>query len=117
MVKLTAELMKSRLKTDSLEDIKKLNVWGCDIDGKLSQSQPHPSCGDLQRKTNFPDISILASFPSLEILSLSVNKISSLKPLQHLKNLRECYLRKNDIDSLNEAEYLRELTNVCPSLR
>lgn len=33
MVQLTEELIKTRIKTDSFHNIKKLNLWGCDLEG------------------------------------------------------------------------------------
>lgn len=49
--------MFSKCKCDNLVSIKNLNLWGNDID----------------------DMKLLRSIPNVEVLSLSVNKISSLK--------------------------------------
>uniref|UniRef100_A0A1I7V4V1 LRRcap domain-containing protein n=1 Tax=Caenorhabditis tropicalis TaxID=1561998 RepID=A0A1I7V4V1_9PELO len=48
----------------------------------------------------------------LEILSLSVNEVKSLAPLQNCKNLKELYLRKNCLESLDELEFLKDLPNL-----
>ena len=49
---------------------------------------------------------------SLEIVSLSVNKIRTLRPFSYLQNLRELYLRRNLITNLNEIKYLTDLQNL-----
>ena len=51
--------------------------------------------------------------PNIEICSLSLNKISTLKDFASLKKLSELYLRKNQISELSEAKYLA----YCPSLK
>lgn len=81
---LTKEAILSRYQVDSLSDIKKISMWGSDIE----------------------DISILSQVPNLTVLSLSVNKIKSLSPLSSCLNLRELYLRKNFISSLAEINHL-----------
>lgn len=45
----------------------------------------YPICGQ---------ISIIRQMPNLEVLSLSVNKISTLADFAHCPKLRELYLRK-----------------------
>ena len=47
--------------------------------------------------------------PSVEIVSLSVNNISTLIHFRHCPNLKELYLRKNAICSLNEVRCTAEL--------
>jgi len=49
---------------------------------------------------------------SLEVLSLSVNHISSLKDVQFSYNLRELYLRKNQICNFQELSYLANLPKL-----
>lgn len=49
---------------------------------------------------------------ALEVLSLSVNQISSLKDVQYCYNLKELYLRKNLISSIHEVRYLTNLRNL-----
>ncbi|KAF1761534.1 hypothetical protein GCK72_009790 [Caenorhabditis remanei] len=89
MVKLSESAVYIRTKS-SLENVKKLNLWGCGID----------------------DIQVCEKMGLLEILSLSVNEVKSLSPLQHCKNLKELYLRKNCLESLDELEYLKDLPNL-----
>lgn len=56
---LTAELIAQKSKNDNMYSIKNLNLWGNDID----------------------DLKVLRQLPNLEVLSLSVNKISTLKDI------------------------------------
>jgi len=51
--------------------------------------------------------------PNIEICSLSLNKINTLKDFGPLKKLAELYLRKNMISELTEAKYLVH----CPNLK
>lgn len=61
-------------------------------------------CGnDLQ------DIGVLQCMPNLEVLSLSVNRVSSLADLQHCSKLTELYLRKNEICDLGQICHLQGL--------
>ena len=88
--KLTRELIVQKIRSDRLGSIKKLNLWG----------------------TNLDDVSLIQEMPSLEIISLSVNKIRSLKPFSGLPNLRELYLRNNMISDLNEIKNLMNCENL-----
>ncbi len=54
---LTADLVFTKTKSDSLHNIKNLNLWGNDLE----------------------DLSLIAKMPNLEVISLSVNRISSLR--------------------------------------
>ena len=57
--KLTRELIVMKTKVNQLDRIQKLNLWGMDID----------------------DISIVRSMDDLAVLSLAVNKITTLKDI------------------------------------
>lgn len=74
-----------KTKCDRMHLIKNLNLWGNDLD----------------------DISVVQSMPNLEVLSLSVNCVSSLTDLKHCPKLSELYLRKNEIWDLAEVLNLR----------
>ena len=88
---LTKEIILSKYpKYSSIQEITKLNIWGEDIE----------------------DISILSKMPNLEILSLSSNKISSLYPLSNCLNMREIYLRNNNIYSFEELYHLKNLPKL-----
>lgn len=89
--RLTPEYVAIKCKNDRIQTIKSINLWGND----------------------FEDVSILQQMPSLEIISLSINKIRSLKPFASLPNLKELYLRKNMIGDINEIKYL----TTCPNLK
>jgi hypothetical protein len=56
------------------------------VDG-MPQSIPHSKSGRQMH---------------LQVLSLSVNGISSLRDFMHCKELRELYLRKNNVANLND---------------
>ena len=88
--KLSRELIAQKVKSDRIESIRNLNLWG----------------------SNIEDISIIEEMPSLEIVSLSVNKIRTLRPFANLANLRELYLRRNLIANLNEIKYLTDCQNL-----
>lgn len=89
--KLTREFIALKAKSDRLQSISKLNLWGSDLD----------------------EVSILQQMPMLEVVSLSVNKLSTLKDFVDMENLRELYLRNNLISDIREVKYLA----TCPNLR
>ena len=61
MVVLTENLVISKSRTEALHNIKNLNLWGNDL----------------------TDVSILRKLSNVEVLSLSVNRISSLREFQN----------------------------------
>jgi Leucine-rich repeat (LRR) protein len=77
-----------KCKTDKISNIKNLNLWGNEL----------------------VDVSIVRDMPNIEICSLSLNKIVSLKDFSTCKKLTELYLRKNLITELTEVKYLLQ----CP---
>ncbi|XP_015249492.1 PREDICTED: protein C21orf2 [Cyprinodon variegatus] len=89
-MKLTRKLVLAKAKASDLESVKKLNCWGC----------------------NLTDISIFSQMPSIEVLTLSVNNISSLSPLAGCLYLSELYLRRNAIPTLSELCHLRPLPRL-----
>ena len=88
---LTKELIKKKHPGKKLEKMKYLNIWGEDIE----------------------NIDIISEMKGLKLISLSANKISSLKPLENLVQLKELYLRQNNISDINEINYLSN----CPNLK
>lgn len=86
-MKLTRKVVLSRAKACELESVRKLNCWG----SRLS------------------DISLCREMPNIEVITLSVNQITSLQPLSQCQNLAELYLRKNNIQSLREICHLQGL--------
>ncbi|XP_036940098.1 cilia and flagella associated protein 410 isoform X1 [Acanthopagrus latus] len=89
-MKLTRKQVLAKAKASDLESVKKLNCWGC----------------------NLTDISIFSQMANIEVLTLSVNSITSLSPLAGCLSLCELYLRKNLISSLSELSHLRPLTRL-----
>eukprot|EP00927_Polykrikos_kofoidii_P000014 TRINITY_DN10007_c1_g1_i4.p1 TRINITY_DN10007_c1_g1~~TRINITY_DN10007_c1_g1_i4.p1 ORF type:complete len:448 (+),score=81.29 TRINITY_DN10007_c1_g1_i4:131-1474(+) len=87
---LTEEMVFMRTKCNRLDLIRNLNLWGNDLD----------------------DIGVLRCMPNLEVLSLSVNFVSSLMDLRNLSRLSELYLRKNDIRDLAEVHHLVNLREL-----
>ncbi|XP_077414364.1 cilia and flagella associated protein 410 [Vanacampus margaritifer] len=90
MMKLTRKQVLTEAKASDLQSVRKLNCWGC----KLS------------------DVSILSQMPNIEVLTLSVNSISSLAPLAGCLFLCELYLRRNMIASLSELWHLRSMIRL-----
>lgn len=58
------------------------------------------------------DLSILAQMPQVEVLSLSINNLKSLRFFQPCDRLRELYLRRNEIEDLAELGYLTGLAEL-----
>lgn len=75
---MTPDLVMQKCKFDKIHDIKNLNLWGNDLE----------------------DISLITEMPNIEICSLSLNKIVSLKDFSSCKKLTELYLRKNLVRDL-----------------
>ncbi|XP_061279093.1 cilia- and flagella-associated protein 410 isoform X2 [Bos javanicus] len=89
-MKLTRKMVLSRAKASELHSVRKLNCWG----------------------SRLTDISICREMPSLEVITLSVNSISSLEPVSRCRQLSELYLRKNRIPSLAELIHLKGLPRL-----
>ncbi|XP_060054844.1 cilia- and flagella-associated protein 410 isoform X3 [Erinaceus europaeus] len=96
-MKLTRKMVLSRAKASELQGVRKLNCW-C--------GRPGPGGSKLT------DISICREMPSLEVVTLSVNSVSSLEPLSRCRQLRELYLRRNRVGSLAELRHLRALPRL-----
>ena len=56
---------------------------------------------------NINDISLLAQYPSLEVISLSNNNIKDLTVFKNLKNLKKLNLKDNKISDFNQIESLK----------
>jgi Leucine-rich repeat (LRR) protein len=87
---LTVDLIHMKMKTNRIDTIKSLNLWGNDLN----------------------DISIVNQMQQLEVLSLAVNQISTLRDVQNCYNLKELYMRKNNINNMNEIRYLQDLSKL-----
>eukprot|EP00747_Dinoflagellata_sp_TGD_P186739 gnl/TRDRNA2_/TRDRNA2_43980_c0_seq1.p1 gnl/TRDRNA2_/TRDRNA2_43980_c0~~gnl/TRDRNA2_/TRDRNA2_43980_c0_seq1.p1 ORF type:complete len:552 (-),score=82.22 gnl/TRDRNA2_/TRDRNA2_43980_c0_seq1:95-1582(-) len=79
-----------RTKCNRMDLIRNLNLWGTDLQ----------------------DVSLLKRMPNLEVLSLSVNRVSSLADLRDCPKLAELYLRKNNVWDLAEVLHLRHLPQM-----
>lgn len=82
--------MLARAKGPDLEGVRKLNCWG----------------------SNLTDVSLFKEMPSLEVLNLSTNSITSLEDISHCHNLKELYLRRNSIQHLEELFHLKSLPHL-----
>ncbi|XP_025719311.1 cilia- and flagella-associated protein 410 [Callorhinus ursinus] len=89
-MKLTRKMVLSRAKASELHSVRKLNCWG----------------------SRLTDVSICREMPSLEVITLSVNSVSTLEPVSRCQQLSELYLRKNCIPSLAELFYLKGLPRL-----
>jgi Leucine-rich repeat (LRR) protein len=88
---MTVELVTMKTKTSRLETVKNLNLWGNDLE----------------------DLSIVSQMQALEVLSLAVNKVSTLRDIQYCSNLKELYMRKNNLVNLTEVpRYLGGLSKL-----
>jgi hypothetical protein len=87
---LSENLALQKTKVDKLSNIKNLNLWGAELS----------------------DVSLVAQMPNLEVLALSVNHVTTLRDIAECKNLRELYLRRNNITGLGEVYYLTKLPNL-----
>jgi len=90
MVRLTEDMIVGRTRVSDLASVRKLNCWGADL----------------------TDISVLRLLDQVEVLSLSVNNITSLEDIQHCCNLKELFVRKNKIAALSEVLWLRPLRKL-----
>lgn len=79
-----------KTKANQIDRIPKLNLWGQDIS----------------------DITIVNEMVGLQVLSLAVNKIQTLKDVINCRNLTELYMRKNNIRNLYEIKYLKNLRQL-----
>lgn len=81
---LTVQMVQMRCKTDKIDAIDKVNLWGNELE----------------------DVTLIWSMPNLTVISLAVNKLKSLEDFQYCPRLKELYMRKNDIRDINELNYL-----------
>ena len=87
---LTTELIMFKTKTNQLDRIRNLNLCANDL----------------------ANIDIVSQMTALEVLSLSVNSINTLKDIGSCLNLKELYIRRNCVENLDEIEHLVPLKNL-----
>lgn len=75
----------AKAKCASLSEVVSVNFWG----------------------QSLADVSIVARLPALEVCSLSLNAIASLRDFASATRLRELYLRRNRIADLRELLHLK----------
>ncbi|KAH3764627.1 cilla- and flagella-associated protein [Pelomyxa schiedti] len=90
MVRLTEAMVIAKSRMENITQIRNLNMWGNDL----------------------TDVSILQSMPNVEVVSLSINRISSLGPFASCRKLVELYLRKNEVSDLDEVVHLQANTRL-----
>ena len=61
-------------------------------------------------------LSILSKMPNVEVLSLSINEVTTLRYFQSCTKLRELYLRRNQLANMNEIKHLAELSELKVAL-
>ena len=89
-IALSEDLIKHRAKCDDITKVVKLNLWGLEIN----------------------NIEIIKRMPNLKVVSLTLNKVDTLEPFSYCPLIQEIYLRKNQIQSLAELQYLQKLPNL-----
>lgn len=90
VVALSEQTVKGKTRVDRLSDVKSLNCWGQDL----------------------ADVSVLCEMSNVEVLSLSVNRISTLKDFSQCIKLQELYLRKNEVAEVTEVQWLAKLPDL-----
>eukprot|EP00039_Didymoeca_costata_P001038 m.49169 g.49169 ORF g.49169 m.49169 type:complete len:191 (+) comp10601_c0_seq1:361-933(+) len=90
MVELTEDMVLKAARVSDLTEAINLNFLGMDLE----------------------DLSILSRMPAVEVLSLSINKINTLKYFKKTKKIRELYLRRNEISDLSELGFLMGLPDL-----
>ncbi|CAG8518052.1 5620_t:CDS:2 [Ambispora gerdemannii] len=83
-------MLLSKTSAKSLSEVRHLNLWACELS----------------------NVSLLKKCPNLEVLSLSVNNLTTLEQLSECKNIIELYLRKNYIDDPEQVKHLTALRNL-----
>ena len=83
-------ISKHKLKSNDVSQLKNVNLCLFEID----------------------NLTVLRELPNLEIVSLSHNKVSTLKDLAYCSKLQEIYIRKNNICDLQEVAHLARLPNL-----
>uniref|UniRef100_A0A669PRV6 Cilia- and flagella-associated protein 410 n=1 Tax=Phasianus colchicus TaxID=9054 RepID=A0A669PRV6_PHACC len=87
-MRLSRAAVLARAKAVALDGVRRLNCWG----------------------SHLTDVSTV--LPSAHLIDPLLNGISDLEPLNQCQNLSELYLRKNNIASLNELFYLKNLPRL-----
>jgi hypothetical protein len=87
---LQEHMVYQKTRTQSLADVKSLTMWGYELE----------------------NIDIVADMVNAETLSFPINHISGLAPFAYCRNLKNLFLRQNEIRDLREVDYLKGLTGL-----
>ena len=90
MTKLSEKEVLSRSRAACLSNVRKLITWGSDL----------------------TDISVVRDTVNLEVLNVSVNKLTTLTHLSHCPKLKELYVRRNCIQNIQEVAFLKNLPQL-----
>ncbi|KAJ6232053.1 cilia- and flagella-associated protein [Anaeramoeba flamelloides] len=78
-----------------------------------------PSNTDISQLANlnlwgggYADVSLISQMKNLEVITLSINQVKTLKPFSNCTKLRELIMRKNKISDLGELKYLGNLKHL-----
>lgn len=88
---LTPELIFSKVKSDNLQSIKNLNLWG----------------NELQ------DLQLIERMPSLEVISLSVNRIATLRDFSKCLKLQVLILSHSNYIYAKTASKISRKLGIC----
>ena len=95
---LTAELVFTKTKSDSLHNIKNLNLWGNDLE----------------------DLQLIEKMPNLEVVSLSVNRISTLRDFSKCAKLQVNPICFRNCTCARITSWILDRSNIwwsCPTSR
>jgi len=90
VTRLTESMVLHVTRKKKLDEVTTVNIWGMQIS----------------------DVSVVARLANLEVLSMSLNRIDTLKPFRSCRMLRELYVRKNRLSRLEEVAYLKGLPRL-----
>nr|CAB3230196.1 protein C21orf2 homolog [Phallusia mammillata] len=90
MVVLSEKTVLARSRAKDLSGVKNLNCWGA----------------------NISDTGVLEKIPNVEVINFSANSIEGLDTFANCTYLKELYLRKNKLDSIDEVLHLKELKHL-----
>lgn len=82
--------MYQKTRTQSLADVKSLTMWGYEL----------------------VNVDIVGQMVNAETLSFPINHISGLAPFSYCKNLKNLFLRQNEISDFRELDYLKGLQHL-----
>ncbi|KAK4819801.1 hypothetical protein QYF61_011595 [Mycteria americana] len=126
-MRLTRAAVLARAKAGALDSVRRLNCWGSHLtDISICRDLPNIEVitfrkggwkatvlqGLLCSHLNGTAREGCAHWSLIPQSLFSVNGISDLEPLNQCQNLSELYLRKNNIASLNELFYLKNLPRL-----